>query len=85
VLDALADFRGRVYRVDPIILQIPADILRVLGRNCKGKRPSFYLPDPIALKDSFRGRIGVEDSQNWHFEGYQLDGKLSTIIMSLPR
>src|ERR1035437_2579325 len=66
LLDALGDLRGGIHRVDPVILQIPADILRLLGRECEGKRPSLGLAWAVAFQRRFHLPGAVSDSQSWH-------------------
>ena len=66
-LDAFRQSRLWVYRVDRIILQIPADILRLLRRKREGKWPLLDLPHAIALKRRFNLRAGVRDSESRHF------------------
>src|ERR1035437_2817708 len=66
LLDALGDLRGGIHRVDPVILQIPADILRLLGRECEGKRPSLDLARPFAFQRRFHLPGAVGNSQRWH-------------------
>src|ERR1019366_1857027 len=66
LLDALGGLRLGFHRVDPVILQIPADILSLLGREGEGKRPSLDLARPVAFQRCFHLGGDVGDSQSWH-------------------
>lgn len=66
LLDATGNSRLWVHRVDPVILQIPADILGVLRRKREGKRPRRGLARAIALPHRFYAGAGMFDAESRH-------------------
>src|ERR1035437_3024362 len=78
-LDALGDVRGGIHRVDPVILQIPADILRLLGRKCEAKRPPLELARAVAFQRRFHLPGAVGDSQSWHLVAGECSIRIVTV------